>query len=561
MRRATSIQSGQRTTRAVGSALEAAPWPLLLAGADGRVRWANPAARALFPGVSAGTELARHAPLWLAEAHARRDRAAAGSVAGRAVRAEAAAGERDDVLWWLHDETGPGSVRRALRAERDRARLLADASRQLSGCLDLRGCRANAALLAARHLADAAVVVGVARGTGLPFAAAVRDGEVTHGRLAGDARGVPGLAEALEGFPPVPSRWLDPGALPGWLASAISGAAVFSGAAGEEGVVGATGAAGATEPIGVRVGGGVGALMVACLPGGGGPVGALVLLRAAGAEPFSEDEEAFVRVFAARAGAALDTARLRGDHTSVVELLAQDLLPPGLRRVDGVEYAGGYRPAHGELDVGGDFFDISPAAEDGGETHVVLGDVCGKGLEAAVLTGRIRSTLRALHLVEPDHGRLLRVLNSALLGTRHSRFATLVLASARRRGDTVALRLTSAGHPPPLVVRLDGGVVAAPTHGTLVGALPEVTSHTHHATLLPGDACLLYSDGVTEAKGGPLGTDRFGEERLRAVLAEYAGKPPEAMVERVQMLVADWLGGRHHDDMALMVIAAPRRPR
>ncbi|WP_051852559.1 SpoIIE family protein phosphatase [Streptomyces aureocirculatus] len=597
------MQSGQRTTQAVSSALQSAPWPLLLAGADGRVRWANPAARALFPGVSAGTELARHAPLWLAEAHARRDSAAAGNVAGRTVRAEAAAGERDDVLWWLHDDTGPGPVRRALRTERERARLLADASRQLSGSFDLRGCRANAALLAARHLADAAVVVGAARGTRRPFAAAVRDGEVTHGRLAGDAAEVPGLAEALEGFPPVPSRWLDPGAVPGWLApgfvgvagegeaaeaagaagagggveaagvgggargtgaNGVAGVVEAAGAAGVAGVGGAPGAGGASGADGAagaaRAGGGVGALMVASLPGGGGPVGALVLMRAAGAEPFSEDEEAFVRAFATCTGAALETARLRSEHTAVAELLTQDLLPPGLRRVDGVEYAGGHRPAHGELEVGGDFFDISPATEDGGETHVVLGDVCGKGLEAAVLTGKIRSTLRALHLVEPDHGQLLRVLNSALLSTRHSRFATLVLASARRRGDTVALRLTSAGHPPPLIVRLDGGVVTAPTHGTLVGALPEVTTHTHHTTLRPGEACLLYSDGVTEAKGGPLGTDRFGEERLRAALAEYAGKPPEAMAERVQMLVADWLGGRHHDDMALMVIAAPRTP-
>ncbi|MVO85641.1 SpoIIE family protein phosphatase [Streptomyces sp. p1417] len=299
-------------------------------------------------------------------------------------------------------------------------------------------------------------------------------------------------------------------------------------------------------------------MMVVSLPGGGGPVGALVLLRAAGAEPFSEDEETFARVFAARAGAALDTARLRTEHAAVAELLTQDVLPPELRRIDGVEYAGGHRAAHGELEVGGDFFDISPAAEDGGETHVVLGDVCGKGLEAAVLTGKIRSTLRALHLVEPDHRRLLRVLNSALLSTRHSRFATLVLASVSRRGDTVALRLTSAGHPPPLIVRLDGSVDAAPTHGTLVGALPEVTADTHRTTLRPGEACLLYSDGVTEARGGPLGTEQFGEERLRAALSEYAGKPPEAMAERVQILVAEWLGGRRHDDMALMVIAAPR---
>lgn len=528
VRRAISTPSGQRTTQAVGAALQAAPWPLLLAGADGRVRWANPAATALLPGVAPGTDLARHAPRWLAEAHARRDREAAGNVGGRTFRAEAAAAdERDDVLWWLCDDTDLTTARHELRTERDRARFLAEVSRQLPGTLDARACRARTARLAAGHLADAAVVVGAARGVRPPFAAAPRDGEVTHGRLGGHPADVPGLAEALEGFPPVPSRWLDPGALPAWLPSAPGAA---------------------------------GALMVTSLPGSGAPVGALVLLRAAGAEPFTEDEEAFVRVFAARVGAALAAAALRTEHTAVAELLTQDLLPPELRRVDGVEYAGGHRPAHGEFRVGGDFFDIMPAAEEGGETHVVLGDVCGKGLEAAVLTGRIRSALRALHLVESDHQRLLRVLNSALLSTRHSRFATLVLASARRRDDTVALRLTSAGHPPPLVVRRDGGVDAVPTRGTLVGALPEVFTRTHHTTLRPGEACVLYSDGVTEAKGGPCGTDQFGEARLRAALAECAGQPPEAMAERVQMLASEWLGGRHHDDMALLVIAAPRHP-
>lgn len=299
--------------------------------------------------------------------------------------------------------------------------------------------------------------------------------------------------------------------------------------------------------------------MVTPLPGRGTPLGALVLMRRAGAEPFTEDDEALARLFAVRAAAALSAATLHTEQTAVAALLTQDTLRPGPRRVDGVEFAVGHRPADGELGVGGDFVDISTASEAGGETHVVLGDVCGKGLEAAALTGRIRTTLRALHLLEPDHQRLLRALNAALLGADHSRFATLVLASVRRRGSAVALRLTSAGHPPPLIVRRDGTVLAAPTHGTLIGALPEVFTQSYETTLRPGEACLLYSDGVTEAKGGPLGTDQFGEERLRAALAECAGHPPEAIAERVQMLVADWLGGRRHDDIGLVVIAVPRR--
>lgn len=589
MRRATGTPTEQTAARAVSDALQSAPWPLLLAGADGRVRWANTAATALLPGMDAGTPLARHAPSWLADAHARRDRQAAGAIAGRALRAEAApADDAEGVLWWLREESDEGPVPHAPRTERERARFLADVSDALLACPNPRDCRGSTALLAARHLADAVVVVGAGRGARPPVAAAWRGGEVVHGRLAGDAAEVPGLAEALQGFPPIPSRWLDAAALPSWMlpeAFGASGSDTGSGAFGGSGASGGaespdgpgsdadsgalggphstgaphsadamSGSAGATGGFGAP-----GALMVTPLPGRGTPIGALVLVRRAGAEPFTEDDESLARLFAVRAAAALSAATLHTEQAAVAELLTQDMLRPGLRCLDGVEYAVGHRPADGELGVGGDFFDISPAPDAGGETHVVLGDVCGKGLEAAALTGKIRTTLRALHLLEPDHQRLLRVLNAALLGTDHSRFATLVLASVSRRGDAVAVRLTSAGHPPPLVVRRGGGVLAAPTHGTLIGALPEVSAQTYETTLRPGEACLLYSDGVTEAKGGPLGTDQFGEERLRAALAECAGQPPEAIAERVQMLVADWLGGRRHDDIGLVVIAVPRR--
>src|SRR5690606_18475091 len=99
----------------------------------------------------------------------------------------------------------------------------------------------------------------------------------------------------------------------------------------------------------------------------------------------------------------------------------------------------------------------------------------------------------------------------------------IFLASAHREGASVTLRLTSAGHPPPLIVRRDGTVEEADTGGTLIGVLPEITSRTAHVRLAPGETCLLYTDGVTEAKGGPLGDVQFGEERLKRALAECGG--------------------------------------
>ena len=106
--------------------------------------------------------------------------------------------------------------------------------------------------------------------------------------------------------------------------------------------------------------------------------------------------------------------------------------------------------------------------------------------------------------------------------------------------------------------RRDGTVEEADTCGTLIGVLPAVTSRTAQVRLTPGETCLLFTDGVTEAKGGPLGDTMFGEERLKRAMAECAGMPAEAVVERVQMIVSQWIGHRRHDDIAVMAITAPR---
>lgn len=236
------------------------------------------------------------------------------------------------------------------------------------------------------------------------------------------------------------------------------------------------------------------------------------------------------------------------------------LLPPALHQVAGVDYAGRYQATQDSERVGGDFYDVHPAdgQVDDAETLAVLGDVCGKGLDAAVPTGKIRATPQALLPMSVDHLRVLRLLNDALRTTHDARFATLVLASVQRDGAGVRLRLACGGHPAPLVVRADGKVQEADTRGTLVGALPVVEATTAEVRLAPGETCLLFSDGVTEARGGPFGDDLFGDERLQQALAECAGMPADAVVERVQMLAAQWIGSRTHDDIALLAVTAPR---
>lgn len=188
----------------------------------------------------------------------------------------------------------------------------------------------------------------------------------------------------------------------------------------------------------------------------------------------------------------------------------------------------------------------------------MLGDVCGKGMEAAVLTGKIRNTLQALLPMAGDHQRMIDLLNGALLNSHHTRFATLVMASAVREAGSVRLRVTSAGHQPVLIVRHDGTVEEGSSRGTLIGTFPKAPATTMRETLAPGEFCMLFTDGFTEAKGGPLGDEFFGEDRLRAALSQCAGMPAEAVVEHVQMLASQWVGSGSHDDMAVIVIASPR---
>ncbi|WP_353946573.1 PP2C family protein-serine/threonine phosphatase [Streptomyces sp. HUAS MG91] len=503
----------------------------------GRVLSCDDPAGGLLRNVRVGALLADTAPGWLSRAHTdlltggdeTQPQVARGRIGEGTVEAFPSRRTDGAVSWWLVDDSDLRSARDQLETERARSRLLQEVSSELLASLNVDRCMAVTASLAAAHLADAAVIVGVGNGRSHPVTWACGD-RVTQDDVVLDPADLPGLTEALLGFPPVPSRWIDPAGTPAWAI-----------------------------PEGFdRTASEIGSVVVVPLPGHGFPAGALVLLRRCEEAAFSEAEETFARLFAARAGAALSAARIYAQQTRITDVLMRELLPPTLRRTQGIDFSGRYRPSAASERIGGDFYDVHPADDPDGEAFAVLGDVCGKGLEAAVLTGKIRNTVEALLPFASDHARMLSLLNSALLSSHHTRFATMVLASAVRERDRVRLRVTSAGHPPPLVVRADGRVEETGTRGTLVGVLSEMTVTGASVVLHPGETCLLYSDGITEAHGGPLGDQMFGEERLRAVLAECAGMPAEAVTERVQMVASQWVGDGPHDDMALLAITAPR---
>ncbi|MGZ4528129.1 MAG: PP2C family protein-serine/threonine phosphatase [Mycobacterium sp.] len=517
------------------------PCPTLVVDRAGVVRTLSASAQSALPGAAVGGRLEETAA-WLSSAHDRlisappdpgdSDRSVVpGTVAGRKFDAHAAVLPGGEIVWSLVEDTGQllRDAQRALAKEQERTAILLEASSVLTASLNVDRCREATVQMAARHLADAAVLVAPAgRGRRLPVFSSDVTGAVEQYSVDADPAMVAGLSEALHGFPPVPSGWIDPATAPDWLVPQSF-----------------------TDPVG--------SVIIMPLPGHGVSAGALVLLRRTDQPVFTEDEEGFARLFAARAGAALSAARLYAEQAAITRTLMRDLLPPPLHGLHGIEFAGGYRASKDYEVVGGDFYDFHPAATPEDETLVVLGDVCGKGLETAVMTGKIRNTLQALTPLAENHEDVLTLLNRAMLSADHARFATLVLASVAYRDGEVVLRLTSAGHPPPLILRDDGQVEEADTRGTLVGALPRIKVQTFETSLAPGETCVLYTDGVTEARGGPLGGDFFGEQRLATALTQCAGMPAEAVVERVLMLTTQWVGPRAHDDIAVVAITAPQR--
>ncbi len=524
----------------IDSLWDAVPHPVLVVDTSGAVSAMSSAARTLFPGLSPGVAVEGNVPAWFASACRQQSALASdqepargsapGAADGRELSAHPTVLPGGDVAWWFLSDADRSLqlAEHALQRERKHAAFLDEASAVLTVSLNVDRCMEATARMAARHLADAAVVVGPHTGLMLPVFCAGTDGAVQQRDIATDPADVAGLSEALRGFPPVPSRWIDPTTVPDWL--------IPDGFAGS-----------------------VGSVVITPLPGHGIPAGALILLRRSTHCAFSEGEELLARLFAARAGAALSSARLYAEQSAITTTLLRELLPPQLHRMHGFELAGRYRASEDHQLIGGDFYDVHPAATPDEETLVVLGDVCGKGLEAAVLTGKIRNTLQALAPLAEQHEDVLKLLNNALLSPDNSRFATLVLASITHRDGQLRLRLTCAGHPAPLIARADGTIETADTRGMLVGALPTFRARTFDTWLAPGETCLLYTDGITEARGGPLGTDLFGEERLASAFRQCSGLPAEAVVERIMMLTSQWVDRRPHDDIAAVAITAPRR--
>lgn len=279
---------------------------------------------------------------------------------------------------------------------------------------------------------------------------------------------------------------------------------------------------------------------------------------------FDARHERLVTGLCFQLGGALEHCALFAERSRVATALSESLLPPLLPAIPGLDAAARYRPSGGGRSgaeaggrgnlVGGDFYDLFEMSD--GRFGLVLGDVSGVGPEAAALTGVARYTVRAVAGAEGAPCGVLARLNEALLRLGSERFLTAVFAIFEAKADgAVPIVLCSGGHPPAMVLRDDESVEwLDQATGTLLGVFPTIDLADQQVLLRPGDALVLVTDGVLEARDDH--GYEFGFERLEALLTTCAGRSAEGIARRIERSVLDHRGERADDDMAIVVVRA-----
>jgi serine phosphatase RsbU (regulator of sigma subunit) len=420
----------------------------------------------------------------------------------------------------------------ARRRAETTARFLAEASTILASSLDLDRTVSEVARLTLAHLADVCAV----------------DLVDDHGlRQVAVAHTDPELEAAIT---IARARWTDPGPSDHPAAQVL--------ATGRSIVVGApstvTWSAPADDPDQKRLLDrlGITAVLLMPLTAGTQVVGIMALGRTGDGREFLPSDVELAEDLARRVGIAVDNARLYEERSRVARALQQSLLPPLLPEIPGVEIAARYRPTGAGNLVGGDFYDVF---QDGDANWaVVVGDVAGIGAEAAAITGVARYTVRAVAMHEYRPSEVLRALNDAILRQRpDERFCTAVYLRLELQPDGARAVLSCGGHPPPLVLRADGRVeVVEAALGNLLGLFEDVHLSDAVVRLRPGDAVILYTDGVIEARR-PDGS-LFGQDRLVELVRRQTGTSAETMARRIESAVLADHPDRPTDDVAIVVL-------
>ena len=278
--------------------------------------------------------------------------------------------------------------------------------------------------------------------------------------------------------------------------------------------------------------------------------GALTLATDAEGRCFDEQDLELAEELARRCATAIDNARLFSERAYIARTLQQSLLPAELPDIPGIEAAARFRPTGEGNDVGGDFYDLFESGAQG--WTIVMGDVCGKGPDAAAITALARYTLRAAAMREGPPSRSLHVLNEALLRQRDDRrFCTVAYAHLEVSQGGARVGCAVGGHPLPLLVRSNGGVEAVGAPGSLLGIHSDPDIEDRSASMLPGDALVFYTDGVIEGRGANGTLDESG---LAHLLAACAGEGADAIAARVEEAALSASDGSPRDDIAVLVL-------
>ncbi|MET8906290.1 SpoIIE family protein phosphatase [Micromonospora sp. NPDC004551] len=262
------------------------------------------------------------------------------------------------------------------------------------------------------------------------------------------------------------------------------------------------------------------------------------------------DEVSVLEDVARRAGLAIENARIHAERRRVAQTLQQSLLPPVLPVVEGIGFAAEYVPTGDDAEVGGDFYDVVPLPD--GRWLVVVGDVSGKGVQAAAVTGLVRDVIRVLVGDGKPLPEVLGRLNETLVERGGGRYCTLALAAVGPGdGDQLDVSLHLAGHDRPVLLHGGGGAGFVGTGGTALGLLDSIATPTAEIALKPGDALIFYTDGVTERRRG---RELFGTDRLREAAAPLAGYSADVVAARLRATAIAFSVEPPRDDIAVLVL-------
>ena len=281
-------------------------------------------------------------------------------------------------------------------------------------------------------------------------------------------------------------------------------------------------------------------------------IGALTLANQQ-CRPFGDDTLWLAEELASRAAAGIDNARMYRQQARISHKLQASLLPPSLPGIPRLQLAARYSAGGAGINVGGDFYDVFPL--DDRRFLAVIGDVCGRGLEAATLATLVRHSIRSAAVTEQAPGAIIAHINEVLLRqdepSRHDpRFCTAIVAVIDPSGEAVTVDLAVAGHPLPLLRRADGTVAAIGARGSLVGVDPEARVTETRLRLCAGETLVCFTDGVTERR---FGDTFFGEDGLVRTVSATDGDA-QAVAAAVEAAVLAFAEHPPDDDLAVLVL-------